>query len=269
VTRYLDDDVDAAMKAAMEAGMDSDPSHALEQRGFARLGQQFSASEVARLCEHSERHAAERVTAGAYGAICHNPWRDLPVLARAIEEILAPRALALLDAPELILFQDISISKPPGAAAVAWHQDYSYWPLDHAAGITLWVAFDDAAPDNGCLRYIPGTHHLGERHPADFFEGAAQPRRPHLAPLDPQAYASSVVDAPVRAGAVLAHHPLVWHMSFANQSRRPRRAWSITFVTPDARWHLEHAPHPFAYQLQPTSGAALLGEHFPRFRRAK
>lgn len=249
-----------------ESDRDCDPARVLDERGFVRLGQVFSASEVARLCEHSDRHAAERVTAGAYGAICHDPWREVPALACAIEEKLAPRARALLGAPELVLFQDVSISKPPGTGVVQWHQDYSYWPLHRAGGVTLWVAFDDADADNGCLSYIPGTHRLGERHPADFFEGATQPRRPHLMPLDAEARADEAVDTPVQAGCVLAHHPLVWHMSHANRSARPRRAWSITLVTPDVRWDLEHAPHPFAYRLQPETGEALAVEHFPRFR---
>ncbi|GAB5518230.1 MAG: hypothetical protein RhofKO_04810 [Rhodothermales bacterium] len=43
---------------------------------------------------------------------------------------------------------------------VAWHQDYSYWtrtkPMRH---LTCWIGLDDATKDNGCLHYIPRSHH--------------------------------------------------------------------------------------------------------------
>jgi ectoine hydroxylase-related dioxygenase (phytanoyl-CoA dioxygenase family) len=43
---------------------------------------------------------------------------------------------------------------------VIWHQDYSYWtrttPVDH---ISCWIGLDDSTIDNGCLHYVPGSHH--------------------------------------------------------------------------------------------------------------
>src|SRR5205823_831799 len=42
---------------------------------------------------------------------------------------------------------------------VAWHQDYSYWtrttPLAH---LTCWIGLDDSTRENGCVRYVPGSH---------------------------------------------------------------------------------------------------------------
>jgi len=43
---------------------------------------------------------------------------------------------------------------------VIWHQDYSYWtrttPVNH---ISCWIGLDDSTIDNGCLHYVPGSHH--------------------------------------------------------------------------------------------------------------
>jgi len=178
---------------------------------------------------------------------------------------LAPAAAALLGVDRVTLFQDILINKSPGTAAVQWHQDYSYWPLDSPAGVTLWAALEDADAENGCLRYIPGTHLLGEKHPANFFVGAEQPRREGLDDLDAFRRENEAIDAPVRAGDVLAHHPLTWHMSPDNRSDRHRHAWSVTFLAPGVRWAPEHAPHPFDYELKPERGAPLSGERFPCF----
>ena len=77
---------------------------------------------------------------------------------------------------------------------VAWHQDYSYMPLDRADGVTAWLAIDPADTDNGCLRYLPGTHLLGERQPADFIRGAAVPARPCAAPERHRGRASAGCD---------------------------------------------------------------------------
>jgi ectoine hydroxylase-related dioxygenase (phytanoyl-CoA dioxygenase family) len=83
--------------------------------------------------------------------------------------------------------------------------------------------------------------------------------------LDAESRQDEVIAMPARAGEVLAHHPLTWHMSPANDSNRHRRAWSVTFVGPEVKWAPEHAPHPFEYQLQPRPGSHLRGELFPRF----
>ena len=81
---------------------------------------------------------------------------------------------------------------------------------------------------------------------------------------DPEAVA-----APARAGELLAHDPLVWHMSPVNRSALQRRAWSLTWISAEVRWAPDHAPHPFHYLLQPAPGARVEGPWFPRFCAAK
>ena len=52
--------------------------------------------------------------------------------------------------------------KMPGdGKRVSWHQDSSYWPLTPSMAVTAWLAIDDASVENACMRYIPGSHHLG------------------------------------------------------------------------------------------------------------
>src|ERR1039457_3061203 len=52
--------------------------------------------------------------------------------------------------------------KMPGdGKRVSWHQDASYWPLTPSKAVTAWLAIDDAAVENACMRYIPGTHLFG------------------------------------------------------------------------------------------------------------
>lgn len=37
-----------------------------------------------------------------------------------------------------------------------WHHDYMYWGGSNK--LSAWIALDDATPDNGCLKVIPGSH---------------------------------------------------------------------------------------------------------------
>lgn len=199
-----------------------------------------------------------------YGVLRNNIWATMPVYRDfLLDGSLVSAATALYGAP-LVLFQDNLIWKPPGTEhEVSFHQDYSYWPLSRPDGLTLWLALDDADEDNGCLVYVPGSHLEGERCPTDFVPGTNQPSRPDLPPLD--ANGRSTVPMPLRAGQLLAHHPLAWHMSAANRTNRERRAYSLTLIAESVAWDLGHAPHPFAWTLQPADGSPVEGPLFPRF----
>lgn len=197
-----------------------------------------------------------------YGQIVHDTWRHAPALGEhLVAGPLADLAATALQG-EARLFQDHLVSKTPGTVdAVKWHQDYSYWPLDRARGLTMWVALDDADVDNGCLHYAPGSHLGGERAPANFLDQAELGVRSALPALELPERAEAV---PARAGDVLLHDPLVLHTSPGNHTQRPRRAWSISWVDPEARWAPEHAPHPFNWSLSPQTGAPLPDDRFPR-----
>lgn len=240
--------------------------HAYETAGFARLPGVFPRADAVR--EAFLAWVGERPATNHYGVLRNDVWRQVPALAGALDEAAA-FALALLDVDELVLFQDNVIYKPPGTTdRVEWHQDYAYWPLDRAGGTTLWIALDDADADNGCLHFLPGSHHAGERRATDFVRGTGQPARPDLPPLEVPADEAAVAMA-LAKGEVDAHHPLTWHFSPPNLSSRGRPAWSLTFLTPEVRWDPDHAPHPHNWRLNPEPGAALDPGVFPRFRRGR
>jgi Phytanoyl-CoA dioxygenase (PhyH) len=60
---------------------------------------------------------------------------------------------------DLILWGCHLFCKPPGdGMAIPWHQDGRYWPIRPLATCTVWVALDWSVPENGCMRFIPGSH---------------------------------------------------------------------------------------------------------------
>ena len=212
-------------------------------------------------------HIGDTPETNDYGVLRNNIWNQLPGFRRVLfEGHLGRIACQLLQTQEVLLFQDNVIFKPAGTTtSVRWHQDYSYWPLNQAHGITLWVALTPSTKDNGCLHFGPETHLFGERCPADFIADSGQPGRADLPPLD-LALLKSIQPMPVKAGDIIAHHPFVWHMSPPNLSATPRCGWSLTFIHPQVRWDPGHAPHPFNIQLNPNEGDRVAGPLFPLFQ---
>lgn len=55
-------------------------------------------------------------------------------------------------------------NKPPGIGApTPPHQDGYYWKITPMEGLTMWLALEDVDEENGCVRYVPGSHRRGFR----------------------------------------------------------------------------------------------------------
>lgn len=106
---------------------------------------------------------------------------------------------------------------------VAWHQDYSYWtrtiPMAH---LTCWIGLDDSTEENGCLQYIPGSHQW-DLLPITGLAGDMAAIKEVLT-NEQWARFQNPVPIELKAGECAFHHPLLVHGSFANHSRRSRRA---------------------------------------------
>lgn len=216
--------------------------------------------------------------AKGYGLLRHNVSALHPAFPELLRASALPVAvLEVLGVDEIVLFQDHLVWKPPGTEVpLAWHQDFGYWPISAPLGVTVWLTLDDADGSNGCLHYVPGSHLWGERRAASFVSDestplgektSTDPSEEGLAPIDVPLANSRARAVPLAAGDALLHHPLVWHMSPANRSTRDRRAWSLTFLLPEALWDPDHAPHPYNFELSPRPGTPVGELRFPVFRR--
>jgi ectoine hydroxylase-related dioxygenase (phytanoyl-CoA dioxygenase family) len=102
------------------------------------------------------------------------------------------------------------------------HQDNSYFRvMPHTAGVTCWMAVDDATIENGCMGYIPGSHKLGLLPHKQIAAAHLTPEREDFGPE---------VRVPVKAGSCIFHHLLVLHSSPANHSDKSRRAWALHYA---------------------------------------
>ncbi len=125
------------------------------------------------------------------------------------------------------LFHDQLFSKPANhGGVVAWHQDYSYWtwttPMAH---LTSWIALDDVDAANGCMYYVPGSHHWGLLQKKSL-AGEMDAIRNDLTATQLEDF-DCKIPVEMNAGEASFHHPLLMHGSYENQSDRSRRATLI------------------------------------------
>ncbi len=126
---------------------------------------------------------------------------------------------------EILLYSDQVFLKPAfSGSEKPLHQDNSYFKVTpNTAGITCWMALDDATIENGCMHYIPGSHKLG------LVNHRAIRDTPHLVP-DVNFALKPELPVPIPAGACIFHHLLAMHSSKANTSAHSRRAWALHYA---------------------------------------
>jgi len=158
---------------------------------------------------------------------------------RVYDLLTEPRIVALVKdllGENVIGWGSHFFCKLPGdGKQVSWHQDSSYWPLSPSKTVTAWLAIDDADVENACMRFIPGSHHLGhltytlsENDEANVLnqtvEGAEALGRP--------------VDVELKAGQISIHSDLLLHGSEMNQSARRRCGLTLRYCPTSVRAEL-------------------------------
>lgn len=131
--------------------------------------------------------------------------------------------------PDIILWNSSFFAKPAeNGKKTPWHQDGEYWPLRPLATCTVWLAIDDATIENGCLKFMPGSH-------------KTKSLRPHRTNKDPnftlhQELLESEYDdekafpLELEAGQMSLHDVYLLHGSEANNSGKARRGMTMRFM---------------------------------------
>lgn len=79
-------------------------------------------------------------------------------------ERLVGGARALLDDDVYHWHSKVMFKEAGGGGQWEWHQDYGYWYEDRCLAprmLSVMVALDAATRENGCLKVLVGSHHLG------------------------------------------------------------------------------------------------------------
>jgi non-heme Fe2+,alpha-ketoglutarate-dependent halogenase len=117
--------------------------------------------------------------------------------------------------------------KMPGdGKRVSWHQDSSYWPLTPSMAVTAWLAIDDASVENACMRYIPGSHHLGHLTYTLSENDEGNVLNQTVAGVESL---REPINVELKAGEISIHSDLLLHGSEANQSKKRRCGLTLRY----------------------------------------
>ena len=156
---------------------------------------------------------------------CHLAFKWLediahhPKILDAVEDLIGPDILLYLST---FWFKDARDGK-----FVSWHQDSAYYGLDPHDVITLWLAFTDASPENGCMKVLPGSHTWpDQQHLETYDENNLLSRGQTIAGLNED----DAVLMPLKAGQFSMHHERQLHASGPNVTDDRRMGMSFTFL---------------------------------------
>ena len=131
--------------------------------------------------------------------------------------------------PDIVLWGSQVFCKPPVTGKeIPWHQDGQYWPIRPIATCSVWMALDDATPENGCMRFIPGSHAGGSiyKHRKSDRKDIVLDQEVEPSQFD----ASTAKDDVLRAGQFSLHDVYLIHGSNANRSPRRRAGFVIRYM---------------------------------------
>src|SRR4051812_28886952 len=150
----------------------SNLTYSLEAEDVKTFGEQgyllyhhqlFSQEKLARLRDIFERLLANKD--GKLSDELDTPHFEEPAL---LEFLLSEEALDLVEpliGPDILLWSSHFICKDPfKGRATPWHEDSAYWNgrvSRYDKIVTIWLALDRSAKENGCMRIIPGSHNNG------------------------------------------------------------------------------------------------------------
>ena len=132
-------------------------------------------------------------------------------------------------------------NKPPGIGKeTPAHQDGFYFMLEPNEALTMWLAIDSVDEENGCVRYISGSHKTGMRpHSTSNILGFSQG-------ISDYGEADRLAEIPmiVAPGDMIVHHSLTIHRADPNTSTRSRKGLGFIYYSNLAKENkLKHAAY--------------------------
>jgi phytanoyl-CoA hydroxylase len=145
---------------------------------------------------------------------------------------LGKAAARLSGAAGIRIWHDQALIKRPWANPTALHLDVPYWSFSTPDAISIWVALDDATPNNGCLYFLPGTHWK-----TGYRDIGISRNMKAIFTVYPELASLEAVAVPMRAGSASFHNGLCIHGAGPNMTPRPRRAMTCAYMPEGATFN--------------------------------
>ena len=162
-----------------------------------------------------------------------NLWQTSPAVR---DLILDPRigemAATLAGIDGIRVWHDQALIKQPWANPTGFHLDTPFWSFSDRRAISIWIALDDATPENGCLSFLPGSH-----LETTFDNPGITRNMDAVFDMYPQLRERPAASAAMRAGSCSFHNGMCIHGAGANMTHRPRRAMTCAFMPDGAAFN--------------------------------
>jgi len=141
-----------------------------------------------------------------------------PGILDAVEDVIGP---------DILLYNmSVWIKDALDPNFVGWHQDSTYFPLEPAVQVAAWVALTDSVAENGNVKYLRGSHLLGQLKHGKGEAGSLLSQGQYVeTPPDCQ-----IVDIFLEPGQMSLHHTRLVHFSEPNHSSRRRIGIAVSYI---------------------------------------
>ena len=167
---------------------------------------------------------------GTYGIKGNPEWlqfAQIPAILDMIEQLIGG---------DFILWGMTIFGKPAKVGkATPWHQDGDYYPIEPLETLTVWISLDGSTPEQGCMRFIPGSHRE-RRIYSHHFEHRDDYTLAQVID-DDQVDLSSARDIVLERGQISLHDVYLVHGSEANRSERRRMGLVLRIMPATSRYN--------------------------------
>nr|WP_281413168.1 phytanoyl-CoA dioxygenase family protein [Marivibrio halodurans] len=245
ISAYARDFVPKASAAGGPGILTQDEIDAYNRDGFMVPNYRLDPDTLGRLAEMSERlvdwnphitdslFACPHMKSGGHRNLKTEPgWMDFathPDILDMMEQLIGPN---------IILWGATLFYKTPKEGpATPWHRDARFLPITPMATTSVWIAVSPCKKDNGCLRFIPGSHqrkevgsHRREQRDDLIFNAGT---------LDESEYDESTAeDVELEPGQMVFFDIFTIHGSRHNKGNRARAAYSMRYIPSTS--HYDH-----------------------------
>ena len=130
---------------------------------------------------------------------------------------------------DIILWGTTLFGKPPhNGKETPWHQDGEYYPIRPLETLTMWIPLDDVTPENGPMKFIPGSHKAHELFSHSWSDGSD--KTINLVTDSDHFEEADAEPLILRAGQVSFHDVYMIHGSSANRTDKRRAAFIVRLM---------------------------------------
>jgi len=170
---------------------------------------------------------------GTYGVKGDPAWLKFARITEILDMV------EQLIGPDFILWGMTIFGKPARIGKqTPWHQDGDYYPIEPLETCTVWISLDGSTVEQGCMRYIPGSHRDRKIYP-HHFEHRDDYTLAQVIDAD-QIDLKQSRDIILEPGQISIHDVYLVHGSGANLSDR-RRMGLVLRIMPATSFYNHHS----------------------------